>query len=104
MKKQLLGLITVLCIIVLSSSFAFAATKPLKINVHHKSTAKMLNVGIISSQKANLRSNASRKSKVLLVLNKGTKVTILEKANNWYKIRTSKGNIGWLYYTLLKVN
>ncbi len=51
--------------------------------------------GTVTGSGVNLRSAASTGSTVLTVLAKGTSVTILSKANGWYKVRTGS-NTGYV--------
>ena len=47
------------------------------------------NTGKISVETANLRETAEEESKILEQLSSGDKVEILEKQNNWYKVKTN---------------
>lgn len=50
----------------------------------------------ITGNGVNLRSAASKDSEVLDTLAKGTKVTKLSEEGNWYKVRTSDGQVGYV--------
>lgn len=61
----------------------------------------------ITATKLNLRSKPSLEGKVITVLDKGDRVTFLEKSSEteyidevedyWYRVRTSEGDEGWLF-------
>jgi uncharacterized protein YgiM (DUF1202 family) len=53
--------------------------------------ALVVNVG-----KANMRERADTKAKILRVLTKGTKVVVVSKGDQWYRVRLSDGTEGWL--------
>ncbi|MCZ8343613.1 MAG: SH3 domain-containing protein [Leptospira sp.] len=65
----------------------------------------------IFGDKVNLREDANTKSKIVTSLKAGDKVQILEKANilfeqnqlkeNWYKVKTNGGTIGYLWGGLI---
>jgi len=54
----------------------------------------------INGDKVNIRAEPNTRAKVLLQLNKGDPVTILETTggggNMWYKVETSSGTTGWV--------
>jgi uncharacterized protein YgiM (DUF1202 family) len=51
---------------------------------------------IINVGKANMREKPDAKAKILQVLTKGTKVVVVSKGNQWYRVRLSDGTEGWL--------
>lgn len=57
--------------------------------------------GTISGSVVNLRSTASTSAKVLVQLDKGTMVSITGSSGNWYKVKTTKGTIGWILKSLI---
>lgn len=58
--------------------------------------------GTITDSVLNVRTGPSTSYKVITSLKKGTKITILEQKNGWYKIKTSKG-YGWLSGNYVKL-
>ena len=59
--------------------------------------------GVITGSVVNVRNGADISSDVILKLEVGTKVTVLGRSNDWYKIKTSNGSIGWVYKDYLAV-
>lgn len=51
---------------------------------------------IVNVGKANVREKPDTKAKILHVLTKGTKVTVVSKGNQWYRVRLTDGTEGWL--------
>ncbi|MGC8748986.1 MAG: tetratricopeptide repeat protein [Candidatus Kapaibacteriota bacterium] len=54
------------------------------------------NEAIIFSINAYIKSSPEENSTDLFILHQGTKIEILDKIGNWYKIRLANGNIGWI--------
>ena len=52
--------------------------------------------GIIMSASVYVKSSPDEKGNDLFILHEGTKVDILEKFENWNKIKIANGTIGWL--------
>lgn len=63
--------------------------------VTHVTTLPVLFTGNVTATKLNVRTSPVNTSKVFVTLSKGAKVSIVEKNNLWYKIKTSKG-YGWV--------
>ncbi|MCP4231293.1 MAG: SH3 domain-containing protein [bacterium] len=42
-----------------------------------------------------MRASPSLDADVVMVLDKGTRLDVLEKNESWYKVRTPDGQIGW---------
>lgn len=65
-----------------------------------------LSYGIIMSETANLRDEPITKSKLLKVVNFYDRVELLEKVefkgNQWYKVRVSDGQIGYIFAPAIK--
>jgi len=55
--------------------------------------ASVLYVGV---QRANFREGPDLKFRILAVLTKGTKLTVLEKSSQWYRVRLDDGKEGWV--------
>jgi uncharacterized protein YgiM (DUF1202 family) len=51
---------------------------------------------VVSVGKANLREKPDTKAKIVNVLTKGTKVVVVGKGNQWYRVRLHDGTEGWL--------
>jgi N-acetylmuramoyl-L-alanine amidase len=58
-------------------------------------TLPVLFTGNVTATKINVRTSPENTSKVFVTLSKGAKVSIVEKKDLWYKIKTSKG-YGWV--------
>lgn len=50
----------------------------------------------VKTQFANMRVEPSTNAKVLAVLKKGNKLTVLEEKNEWYRIKLDDGKEGWV--------
>ena len=50
----------------------------------------------VGVQRANLRQSPDVKARILAVLTKGTKLTVLEKSAQWYRVRLDDGKEGWV--------
>ncbi len=51
---------------------------------------------IISVGQANLREKPDARSRILQVLSKGTKLVVISKGNQWYRVRLDSGREGWV--------
>jgi len=51
---------------------------------------------IVKVGKANLREKPDSKSRILQVLSKGTKLAVIGKGNEWYRVRLESGAEGWV--------
>ncbi len=51
---------------------------------------------VISVPRANLRAGGGLKAKVIRLLTKNTRLTVLGKANQWYLVRLDDGTEGWV--------
>ncbi len=61
----------------------------------------VIDTGTITATKMNVRKEPKYTSSVFVTLSKGGKVSIVEKINLWYKIKTSKG-YGWVMSNYVK--
>jgi SH3-like domain-containing protein len=51
---------------------------------------------VVSVAKANLRAGPDTNAKILAVLPKGTRLAVISKGNQWYRVRLDNGTEGWL--------
>jgi len=51
---------------------------------------------------ANIRESATTDSQIVATANDGDKLTVLERRGAWYKVKTSDGQTGWVYSSLVK--
>jgi hypothetical protein len=58
-------------------------------------------VEVVSSV-ANIRESATTDSRIVATANDGDKLTVLERRGAWYKVKTSDGQTGWVYSSLVK--
>jgi outer membrane biosynthesis protein TonB len=61
-----------------------------------KAAAESPQTLVVSVGRANLRENPDTKSKILSVVTKGTKVTVVSKGDQWYRVKLGNGTEGWL--------
>ena len=63
---------------------------------------------VINGNKVNVRAKPNTRAKVVIQLNTGEPVTVLETSgsgsNMWYKIKTSGGRTGWVFGEYVKQN
>lgn len=52
--------------------------------------------GVVTAKLLNFRDKPNMKSEILATLNEGASVTILEKVNDFYKVNTESGIIGFV--------
>lgn len=52
----------------------------------------------------NFRKGPSIEDKIISVHEKGAKVKVLSKKGDWYKVKTSDGEVGWSYRKYIKVS
>jgi outer membrane biosynthesis protein TonB len=50
----------------------------------------------ISVGRANMREKPDTKSKIVQVLTKGTKVTVVSKGDQWFRVKLTDGTEGWV--------
>jgi hypothetical protein len=58
--------------------------------------------GRIRGQAVPLKASPYDHSTTVLSLQKGTTVTVLTTTKYWYRVRTAKGDEGWIYYAFLE--
>ena len=86
--KKSMFLLGITAIIVTAISFSIAAKK--------YNYIKTNNEGIIIAPTITIKSSPSQSSVDLFVLHEGAKVKILDKTEDWEKIKIANGSIGWL--------
>jgi tetratricopeptide (TPR) repeat protein len=60
------------------------------------STESSSNYAIIFSESVYVKNSPDEKSTDLFILHEGTKLEVLDKVNDWYKIKLQNGNVGWI--------
>ena len=68
----------------------------------HNSIVKKSTEAIIFSPTITIQSEPNENAEKLFTLHEGTKVTLLEKNNEWRKIKLPNGNIGWIISSEIK--
>jgi len=58
--------------------------------------------GVVTADALNVRSDASTSSRIIGVLHKDSKVTILESRNGWHKVKINSGE-GWIFGEYVKI-
>ncbi len=58
---------------------------------------------ILFNSSATIKSAPAENSKDLFIIHEGTKVTIIERNNNWFRIRMENGNEGWLMENAVRI-
>lgn len=53
--------------------------------------------GTVTASNLNLRSGPSTTHSVIVTLEHGHKLTIIGTSNNWYKVKTPAGTLGWVH-------
>lgn len=64
---------------------------------------KTENSAIIFEPSVTIKSSPNKSSKDLFVLHDGTKLQLLEKVGDWYKIRIASGSVGWIEADKIRV-
>jgi len=59
-------------------------------------------VYLVTIKAANVRTEANAQSKIITQLKKGEKVEKLDKSGNWFKIKLTSGETGWVFKDLVK--
>ena len=59
-------------------------------------TDKTVGSAWVSADALNLRDGAGESSKVLVVLEQGAKLNVINRSNDWYNVTTSSGMTGWV--------
>lgn len=58
---------------------------------------------IIFSEKAVIKNAPTFNSEDVFILHEGTKVSVIDQVDDWYKIKLADGKIGWVKTTVLKI-
>jgi len=88
-RHKVIGFMLAMFFLILSlSSFAFTSRNKSMVYDSHKA--------IISNPLVNGKSSPDNSGTDLFVLHEGTKVTIEDEVGEWYEIRLSDGNKGWV--------
>jgi len=56
----------------------------------------------VQSSTVNIRQAATTNSRVITTVKRGDKLTVTDKTNSWYKIKTKSGKTGWVHASLVK--
>lgn len=57
---------------------------------------------LVVAKKANLRADASTKSRIIGTLIKGEKLEILGRSGDWFRVKSAFGLTGWIFKTLVR--
>ncbi|MBL4663254.1 MAG: tetratricopeptide repeat protein [Flavobacteriaceae bacterium] len=93
-RKRLffIGSMVSLIVLLVSLSMSFRTYNQQSIDLH----------AIIFAESVDVKSDPSKKSETSFVLHEGTKVKILSKDEDWYRIQIADGKGGWLLNDQLK--
>lgn len=64
---------------------------------------KTIGTGTVTGGTVNVREEASTECAVLTQVSEGTKVSVLGRSEDWYKVQLSSGTVGWINATLIDV-
>ncbi len=59
---------------------------------------------LIAHSKANLRANASTKSRIIGTLTKGETLEILGRSGDWFRVKSAAGLTGWVFKALVRTH
>jgi uncharacterized protein YgiM (DUF1202 family) len=57
---------------------------------------------VVSVGRANMREKPDTKARILQVLTRGTKLVVVSKGNQWYRVRLAGGAEGWVAESVVK--
>ncbi|MBI5708210.1 MAG: C40 family peptidase [Armatimonadetes bacterium] len=57
---------------------------------------------VVARDAVNIRRDASASSSVVTKVDRGTSVTVLDRAGDWYKLKFPRGTVGWVRGDMLK--
>jgi hypothetical protein len=81
----------IICLLLIGLSFIIAFVAPVT------AAETELQTGLIKGDRVNLRSGPGFDEHIILVLQPGLPVTIVEESAPWYKIQLPDGQTGWVY-------
>jgi SH3-like domain-containing protein len=58
---------------------------------------------IVMTESVYVKSSPDQKGNDLFILHEGTRVDVLEKLNDWQKIRIANGTVGWMRGSELEI-
>lgn len=93
-NKRFYFVTSIACVVLVLITIVFA--------YHNFNTIKSNNPAIIFAQQVDVKSAPTMSSEVNFQLHEGTKVQILERLDNWDKIKIADGKIGWIVTDELK--
>jgi hypothetical protein len=56
----------------------------------------------VKGSTVNIRSSSTTRSSVVTTASQGDKLKVVERKGDWYKVKTSDGQTGWVYSSLVK--
>jgi tetratricopeptide (TPR) repeat protein len=80
----------------LATVFVLISVSSLALTLRNKSLVYSGNKAIISSPQVHGKSSPDNSGTDLFILHEGTKITIEDEVGEWYEIRLSDGNKGWV--------
>ena len=86
-KKQ--GFIAGLCFLLLSFIIYFLANSQANFE-------KNSQLAIVLDKKIELKNGPDKESSAVLEIHEGLKITLLDQIGDWYKVKLSNGDQGWL--------
>jgi tetratricopeptide (TPR) repeat protein len=95
-RMKVLGFWLALCLLIISLS-------SLSFSLRNKSLVRESHKAIIFSPLVNGKSSPDTSGTDLFVLHEGTKVTIEDEVGEWFEIRLSDGNKGWIPANTLEI-
>ncbi len=87
----------------LAMFFLIISASSLALTLRNKSLVFNSNKAIISSPIVNGKSSPDSSGTDLFILHEGTKITIVDEVGEWYEIRLSDGNKGWVPVNCLNI-
>jgi len=87
----------------LAMVFLIISASSLALTLRNKSLVFNSNKAIISSPIVNGKSSPDSSGTDLFILHEGTRITIEDKVGEWYEIRLSDGNKGWVPVNCLNI-
>ncbi|MBP0727206.1 N-acetylmuramoyl-L-alanine amidase [Bacillus sp. RG28] len=98
-NKSIQGMIKLASVVTIASSSLLLSPKH---SLNAVSAATISQTGQVTATSLNVRSGPSTSYKTIIALKKGSNVTIIEKQNGWYKIKSGQ-TTGWVRDTYIKL-